>query len=105
MGFVDKMKARWGVGPWGVLIILIVFSLTGLTVVWLKKPILGAILPADAPGWQRWTTYLLIIFPLYQVTLLAYGTVFGQFRFFWAKEKAMVRGLRRLVGLRRSGRS
>ena len=93
---MEKMKAKWGVGPWGVVAILIVFALTGMTVVYLKKPILDAVLPPDAPGWQRWTFYLLIIFPLYQIMLMIYGALFGQFKFFWAKEKMMVRGVARL---------
>jgi len=91
--FVEKMKAKWGVGPWGVAMILLTFTLTGLTVVRLKGPILGLILPEDAPGWQKWGLYLLIIFPLYQVILLAYGTLLGQFNFFWSKFKFVGRKL------------
>ena len=104
MSFVDKMKQRWGVGPWGVLAIVIVFALTGMTVVYLKRPILGYVLPTDAPRWQSWSLYALIVFPLYQVTLLAYGALFGQFRFFWEKEKAMVRAVGKGFRLMLSGR-
>ena len=87
------MKKRWGVGPWGVLAILLTFSLSGLTVVWVRPLILDAILPPDAPTWVRWVAYALVIFPLYQAILLAYGAVLGQFPFFWQKEKAMGRWL------------
>lgn len=100
MFWMAKMKEKWGVGPIGVVLIIVVFGLTGSTVVWLKKPILAAVMPPDASGWQKWGLYLLVIFPLYQALLLAYGTIFGQFRFFWAKEKAMVRGVGRLFGRR-----
>ncbi len=33
---------------------------------------------------------LLMIFPVYQVLLVAYGWLFGQFRFFWQFEKNML---------------
>lgn len=91
MTMMERMKARWGVGPWGVVAILVVFALTGMTVVWLKKPVLGAILPDDSPGWVRWGVYLVVIVPIYQIVLLAYGSLFGKFSFFWQKEKAMAR--------------
>ena len=82
------MKARWGVGPWGVLAILVAFSLAGMTVVRVKGPVMGWILPEDSPGWLTWMVYLLVVMPIYQVCLLAYGTVLGQFNFFWSKLKA-----------------
>lgn len=94
-GFMERMKARWGVGPWGVVAILLAFSLAGTTVVRLAPVIQGLILPADAPGWARWTVRILVIFPVYQVLLLGYGTLLGKFSFFWEKEKSMVRWLGR----------
>lgn len=85
------MKARWGVGPWGVLAILLAFSLAGMTVVRLKGPVMGWILPEDAPDWLTWIIYLAVVMPIYQVCLLAYGTALGQFNFFWTKLKIMGR--------------
>ena len=93
MAFVARMKTRWGVGVWGVIAIMTAFSLAGMTVVRLRKLILGFVLPPDAPSWLWWLAYAAIIFPLYQVCLLSYGTLLGQFGFFWKKEKAMVRFL------------
>ena len=87
MGFVERMKKRWGVGVWGVIAILIAFSLAGMTVVRLKTPLLALLLPEDSPGWLRWTVYIIVIMPIYQVVLLAWGTLLGQFNFFWDKMK------------------
>ena len=67
MAFVARMKARWGVGVWGVIAILTAFSLAGMTVVRLRKLVLGFVLPPDAPAWVWWVSYAAIIFPLYQV--------------------------------------
>ncbi len=99
---LERLKVRWGVGPWGAIAILLTFSLTGMTVVWVRPSILDAILPTDSPGWARWIVYPLVIFPLYQITLLAYGALLGQFSFFWKKEKAVGRWIVRAVTRRSS---
>jgi hypothetical protein len=44
-----------------------------------------------------WILRILIIFPVYQVLLLGIGTIFFQFRFFWAFEKKI---MNRLMGKR-----
>ena len=87
----ERMKARWGVGPVGVVAILLAFSLAGLTTAGLKDPVTGFLLPATTPGWLQWTIYLVIMFPVYQLLLLGYGALLGQFDFFWSKLKLMAR--------------
>jgi len=99
---LERLKERWGVGPWGAIAILLTFSLTGMTVLWIKSPILDAILPTDTPRWAQWVTYLLVIFPVYQILLLAYGALLGQWSFFWEKEKAIGRWLVRRITRRSS---
>ena len=89
-GVWKRLKARWGVSNWGVIAIVLAFSLAGSTVVRITRPILGFVLPPDVPRWLWWTARIGIIVPIYQVLLLIYGTILGQFRFFWAKEKKMV---------------
>ena len=98
MGFLEKMQKRWGVGAWAAVLILLAFALTGLTVVRIRQPIMALILPADAPAWVSWAVYLLVIFPLYQVLLLTYGALLGQFNFFWPKFKAVGRFMARRPG-------
>ena len=95
MGMFDRMKARWGVGPMGVVAILLAFSLAGLTTARLKDPVIGLLLPATTPGWLQWAVYLVIMLPVYQLLLLGYGTLLGQFDFFWTKFKAVGRLLTR----------
>ena len=91
MAMFDRMKARWGVGPAGAVAILLAFALAGMTTLRLKDPVIGWLLPATAPGWAEWTIYLIIMLPVYQLLLLGYGTLLGQFDFFWSKLKAMGR--------------
>jgi len=38
----------------------------------------------------------LLVLPLYQIFLLVYGFIFGQFTFFWEKEKQFIRRIGRL---------
>ncbi len=101
MSVFDRMKARWGVGFRGMVAILLAFSLAGTTTVQLKGPVTALIMPATAPGWVQWAVYLIVMLPVYQVLLLAYGTLLGQFDFFWGKFKAVGR----LVSGRAAGAS
>jgi hypothetical protein len=90
-----KLKARWGVTGWGVVAILASFSLAGMSVLKLAYPIVHAIVPHDAPGWQYWTVKLLIVIPVYEVLLLIWGTLLGQGRFFRLKLRQTARFLAR----------
>ena len=87
----NRLKEKWGIeSNFQILLIIIVFSLTGMSVVWARKLIwqLFGFTP-DTSSWIKVPTYIALIFPMYQFMLIIYGTLFGQFKFFWAKEKAM----------------
>ena len=96
---MNKLKERWGIkSNFQLIIILIVFSVTGSTAVFVAKPFLNWIglqpdVFSDAwwGGWLYWTLRILVIFPIYQVLLVVIGTLFGQFAFFWNLEKKMLR--------------
>ena len=95
--FLERMKQKWGLNSiFQVVVILIVFALTGTTVVWLRPIIFQVIGIENADGWLKTISYLILVFPLYQVLLLAYGFIFGQFSFFWEKEKKLVNAVMRL---------
>jgi hypothetical protein len=86
--WIDKLKERWSLASaWQVIVILIVFACTGTTVLLLKRPLLAYWFPdGERPLWAS-VMYYVMIFPAYNILLLAYGFVFGQFRFFWDFEK------------------
>ena len=93
---MEKFKQRWGItSNFQVGVILLVFALTGSTSAYLSKPILAwmGLHPNEISGWIYYPLYIILIFPVYQVLLLMYGFLLGQFRFFWAFEKKMLRGL------------
>ncbi|MGB3852748.1 MAG: DUF6787 family protein [Tunicatimonas sp.] len=102
---LEKLKQRWGVTSAGqVILILIVFACTGFSVLFIKQPLYDlAGITAQTSPWIRVPFYLLTVLPAYQVLLLAYGFLFGQFRFFWNFEKRMFSRIKRLFSPRRSG--
>jgi CBS domain containing-hemolysin-like protein len=101
MSWIKRLQSRWKVGSaFQVIIILVVFACTGMTVVYLMKPVLRSFFGENIPLWAR-IVYAIIILPIYNVFLLAYGLVFGQFHFFWNFEK---RFFGRLLGSARKNK-
>ncbi|GAB3228703.1 hypothetical protein GCM10027454_29210 [Algoriphagus aestuariicola] len=75
--------------------VLVVFACTGFTILFVKNPILD-FFGVEKGGFVNTLLYLLLVLPLYQIFLLIYGFIFGQFNFFWEKEKQIAR---RIAGL------
>ena len=94
-GWVGKLQNRWGVSATQVFIILIVFACTGFTVMFLKKPIVAFFVGDGEKSIIFSIIYYILILPVYNIILLIYGFIFGQFEFFWNFEKRM---FRRMVG-------
>nr|WKN34904.1 hypothetical protein K4G66_21245 [Tunicatimonas sp. TK19036] len=96
--FLQKLQTKWHLESiWQVILVLVVFSLTGSTVVMLRKALFGWIGFDETTNiWVKTITYILFVMPAYQILLLAYGTLLGQFHFFWEKEKKMLRAISRL---------
>lgn len=93
MSWTERLKEKWGItSTWQVIAICIAFSLAGLSVTQIR-PIVWALFgfTSETSLWIRVPSYILMIFPTYQVMLMVFGTLLGQFRFFWEKEKKMLR--------------
>jgi uncharacterized membrane-anchored protein len=95
--FLEKLKTKWKLKSlFQVVIVLVVFALTGFTILFIKKPIFDFLgISMDRGGFWKTVLYLLLVLPLYQIILLFWGFVFGQFGFFWEKEKQF---FRRIMG-------
>ena len=86
--WIQKLMHRWKLGSgFQVIIVLVVFACTGFTVLFIKKPILHFLAGEQGDTVTASVIYYLLILPLYNVILLAYGFLFGQFNFFWEFEK------------------
>jgi hypothetical protein len=97
--FLQRLQENWKLESlFQVVMVLVVFACTGFTILFIKNPILDffGIERGGGQGFINTLLYLLLVLPLYQIFLLIYGFIFGQFRFFWEKEKQI---LRRMVGV------
>ncbi|MFT4833675.1 MAG: hypothetical protein ACI83W_000301 [Marinoscillum sp.] len=96
MGWIDKLQTRWELkNTLQVILVLIAFACTGFTVLSLKRPIVAYFTADGEQGILFSIIYYILIFPIYNLILLIYGFILGQFTFFWEFEK---KTFRRLTG-------
>ena len=97
--WLQRLQTRWGISsPGQTLVILLVFALTGFSAVYVRRPIFAWLGLGPATPWYVKTGWWLItVLPAYQVLLLGWGFLLGQFSFFWEFEK---RTFGRLFGYR-----
>jgi hypothetical protein len=92
-----RLQRRWGLHDTRqVLVVLLVFACTGISVMYVKRWIYAAAgwAPEDWAWWQRLLGLFFIVLPIYQVLLWMYGTLFGQRAFF---EAFLMRMFSRLI--------
>lgn len=97
-GYLKRLQDKWDLRSMGqVVLVLLVFACTGMTVLFIKQPIFTLLnIDMGTGGFWKTLLYLLLVLPLYQVILLIYGLIFGQFHFFWEKEKQFLRRFAKL---------
>lgn len=91
---MEKLKKRWGItSNWQIIVIFIVFAITGSSSLFVTKPVLsffGIIKENFDYSIFYYCLKILLVFPVYQVLLIFFGFIFGQFQFFWNFEKKML---------------
>ena len=93
---MEKLKERWGISSnFQIAVIFVVFAVTGSSAAKLAAPLtqLLGLDPETLSPWIYWPIRILMIFPLYQILLVVFGWLFGQFQFFWNFEKKMLKRL------------
>ncbi len=91
---MKKLKERWGIDSnFQIIVILVVFAVTGSTASVIGKPILSYlnINPETFSAFGYWTLRIILLFIVYQFMLVGFGWLFGQYKFFWNFEKKMLR--------------
>lgn len=92
---MEKLKQRWGItSNLQIIAILVVFSINGSFAAWVAGPVTNFFgINAETTQPYAWYIFLriVLIFPIYQLTLPLVGWLFGQFNFFWSFEKKMLR--------------
>lgn len=98
-----QLQKRWGLDSTAqVLAVLLVFSLAGMSIMPTRKWVFHLLhFDGQTPFWLKFIAWLAVVFPSYQIFLILYGALFGQFRFFWEKEKRMGRWLKRRLGFQK----
>lgn len=89
MNYLERLKIKWNITSNAqMVVVFIVFAITGSASVWVAKPVLNIIgVSDDMNPWIRIPLRIVLILPVYQVMLLVIGGVFGQFHFFLALQK------------------
>ncbi|WP_345276789.1 DUF6787 family protein [Litoribaculum gwangyangense] len=90
---MEKLKERWGIeNNWQIVVILIVFAITGSTASYIGKPILSYLnITKESFGtFIYWFIRIILLFTMYQFLLVFFGWLLGQHKFFWNFEKKML---------------
>ena len=90
---VKKFQAN---SPKHLAIIFIIFALSGSGSLLISSPILSAINLKNLVTYYPLYIFIrvLIIIPVYQITLIIVATFFGEFNYFWKFEKKFLQRLK-----------
>ncbi|WP_066218582.1 DUF6787 family protein [Formosa haliotis] len=97
-----KVEKKWVLNyRWEMIRVFMVFAVTGSSSLFVGRPIMQwiGITKENLSPFLYWTLYIIVGIIFYQILLVFFGWLFGQFEFFWTFEKKMLRrfGLKRFV--------
>jgi len=100
--FINKLEKKWIVNKrWELIRIFLIFALTGSSSVLVGRPIIKFIgVSKDNLNLVvYYSLFIMISLIFYQILLLLWGWIFGQFDFFWRFEKKMLKrlGLKKFI--------
>lgn len=86
---LERLRIRWNLkNTTAVWLVLLTFACTGTTVAYLSRAIVHWIEWHDPNHfWERLALKSFVFIFGYQIIILCFGWVFGQFQFFWNYEK------------------
>lgn len=86
---LENLQRKWGVKGWKFFLILCTFAVTGTFTAWVSTGITEWIdVEKYSASW--WALKSLVLVIGYQVFILFFGFLFGQFAFFWKFEKKLL---------------
>lgn len=97
--WIDRLKTKWNIDSnFEFVIIMLVFSIAGMLIIYERQPVFHWLgITPKTPFWIKFFAWLVVVFPAYQINLIVFGSLLGQFQFFWNKEKALGRFLLRAI--------
>ncbi|WP_179338873.1 DUF6787 family protein [Winogradskyella ludwigii] len=97
-----KLEKKWILDyKWEMIRVFMVFAFTGSSSLFVGRPIIKliGITKENLNPVLYWFLFIIIGLIFYQILLVSFGWLFGQFKFFWEFEKKMLRrfGLKRFL--------
>jgi hypothetical protein len=97
-----KLEKKWILDyKWEMIRVFMVFAITGSSSLFVGRPIIKliGITKENLNPLLYWILFIIIGLIFYQILLVTFGWLFGQFKFFWEFEKKMLRrfGLKRFL--------
>jgi hypothetical protein len=97
-----KLEHKWILKyRWEMIRVFIVFAITGSSSVFVGRPIMQmiGITKENLNPFIYWILFIIIGLIFYQILLVTFGWLFGQFNFFWEFEKKMLKrfGLGKMI--------
>ncbi len=89
-----KLENKWILDyKWEMIRVFIVFAVTGSSSMFVGRPIMKliGITKENLNPMLYWVLFIIIGLLFYQILLVIFGWIFGQFQFFWEFEKKMLR--------------
>ncbi len=78
---------------WQFFIVFTVFTVTGLGAVYIARPLMGwlGIQSEMLPWYLFWPLRIIFMTICYQIMLILFGALSGQFQYFWRVEKRILK--------------
>lgn len=97
-----KLEKKWVLDyKWEMIRVFMVFAITGTSSLYVGRPIMKwiGITKENLNPTLYWILFIIIGLIFYQILLVFFGGLFGQFKFFWEFEKKMLKriGFKRLL--------
>ena len=89
-----KLEKKWILDyKWEMIRVFMVFAFTGSSSLFVGRPIIKAIgiTKENLNTLLYWVLFIIIGLVFYQILLVSFGWLFGQFKFFWEFEKKMLK--------------
>jgi len=89
-----KIEKKWILDyKWEMIRVFIVFAITGSSSLYVGRPIIKllGITKENLNPLLYWVLFIIISLIFYQILLVTFGWLFGQYKFFWEFEKKMLK--------------
>ena len=94
---MEKIRSFFKVeSNYQLFVINLVFAITGTSSLFVADYILDMLLitQENYDNFFYWITRIILILPIYQILLIIFGILFGEFSYFWKMEKKTINKIR-----------